>query len=272
MDLLVENMVFRSRIINQNENTNLDTLEFISTDSALGSLRRSDFKNNVIVQLPLQLSFGDLKSLDNYDRSCLRKLYPHDDYFPFEDGFIFQKEIEELRKYVSKAKKIRVWSSQIAANEFLLLLYICYLFPNKNISAVFADEYNPYCWSIGCMTFNEVNELSKKEHLLTMEEKELYINEWNRMVKENSTLRYIKNKEIKSVPINYFDKDILSYLGKQEMKFITLVGKLMGNAVIDNDSDSIYAYLINRLIEQGKIEVVRIDENDQKLIRTASNI
>lgn len=257
---------------NDNICENKSIIEITGTFAGAGCLKQSDFSHNLIGCLALQLSFGDLKSLDNYDRSCLRKLYPHDDYFPFEDGFIFQKEIEELRKYVSKAKKIRVWSSQIAADEFLLLLYICYLFPNKNISAVFADEYNPYCWSIGCMTFNEVNELSKKEHLLTMEEKELYINEWNRMVKENSTLRYIKNKEIKSVPINYFDKDILSYLGKQEMKFITLVGKLMGNAVIDNDSDSIYSYLINRLIEQGKIEVVRIDKNDQKLIRTASNI
>ena len=257
---------------NDNICENKSIIEITGTFAGAGCLKQSDFSHNLIGCLALQLSFGDLKSLDNYDRSCLRKLYPHDDYFPFEDGFIFQKEIEELRKYVSKAKKIRVWSSQIAADEFLLLLYICYLFPNKNISAVFADEYNPYCWSIGCMTFNEVNELSKKEHLLTMEEKELYINEWNRMVKENSTLRYIKNKEIKSVPINYFDKDILSYLGKQKMKFITLVGKLMGNAVIDNDSDSIYSYLINRLIEQGKIEVVRIDKNDQKLIRTASNI
>ena len=44
----------------------------------------------------------------------------------------------------------------------------------------------------------------------------------------------------------------------------------MANAIIDNNSDSVYVYLINRLIEQGKIEVARIDESGKKIIRTAN--
>ena len=146
------------------------------------------------------------------------------------------------------------------------------MFPDKNISVVFSDDYNPYCWSIGCMDFREVSELSKKEHLLTVTEKENYINEWKRIVKENSQLRYIENGNIKSVPINYFDKPILSRLGNREIRFMVLVGELMANTIIDNNSALVYIYLINRLIEQGKIEVVRIDENGKKIIKTASNI
>lgn len=252
----------------KNIGTNSSIIEIVDSDASLGCIKQSSFANNVIIYLPLQLSFGDLKSLNNYDRSCLKELY----YSYDEEDFVFQKAIEKLRKHVLKADKIRVWSSHKCANEFLLLLYICYLFPNKKISVVFADEYNPYCWSIGCMNFREVNELSKKEHVLTMEEKENYINEWKRIAKENSPIRYIENGSIRSVPIDYFDEKILSFLGNRKIKFLTLVGELMGNEIIDNSSSAVYSYLINRLIEQRKIEVVRIDENGKKIIRATTNI
>ena len=52
---------------------------------------------------------------------------------------------------------------------------------------------------------------------------------------------------------------------------MSLVAMLMANDMIDNNSDSVYIYLINCLIEQEKIEVVRIDENNKKIIRATAN-
>lgn len=253
--------------ISNNDNIceNERIIEIVSGYSAAGCLKQSNFSHNLIMCLLLELSFGDLTTLDNYNRNVLKELYPNENYF-FEEEFNFKKEMEELKKYISKAEKIRVWSSHKSADEFLLFLYICYLFPDKNISVVFSDEYNSNCWSIGCMDFKEVNKLSKKEHLLSKQEIEDYTNKWLEIVKENSELRYIENGNLKNVSIDYFDDTILSYLGNEETKIITLIGKLMANAVIDNNSDSVYCYLINRLIDKGKIKVVRI-EDDKKIIK-----
>lgn len=241
-------------------------IEVVHGFAEIGCLKQSDFSHNLLVCLPLELSFGDLRTLDDYDRSCLKKLYNYqNDYFPFEEGYTFRKEIEKLKKYVATVDKIRVWSSHKSTNEFLLFLYICYLFPDKNISVVFADEYDSYCWSIGCMEFREVNKLAKKEHILSKKEKDYYLNEWKKIVNENSELRYVKDENIKSVPINYFDKTILSYLENKKIEFMELVGKLMADSVMDNESSSIYTYLINRLIKQEQIQVVRIDKNNKIL-------
>lgn len=240
-------------------------IEVVADYSNSGCLKKSDFKNNSIVCLPLKLSFGDLKSLDNYNRKCLKVLYPNDEIR--EEDFIFQKEIEVLKS----ADKIRIWSSRTCADEFLLLIYICSLFTDKNISVVFADEFSSFSWSIGCMTPEEVNELAKKEHLLSNKEVKCYISEWKKIVKENSSLRYIENKQIKSVPIDYFDEVILSYLNNREIRLIVLIAELMGYDVIDHTSHSVYEYLVNRLIEQGKIEIVKINEDGKKIIRATTN-
>ncbi len=259
-------------INNDNGNKSKNIIEIVACSSGIGSLKQSNFKNNLIVYLPLELSFGDLKSLDNYNRECLKELYNYDDYFPFEEGYVFQKEIGKLKEYVAKADKIRIWSSHKSTNEFLLFLYICYLFPNNNISVVFADEYNSDCWSIGCTNFKEVNKLAEKEHILLQRDKELYISEWKKIVSVNSELRCIKNGKIESVTIDYFNKTILSYLENKEIEFMELVGRLMADSVIDNDSVFVYIYLINRLIKQEQIQVIRIDESNRRILKENQNI
>ena len=76
---------------NDNVCKNEKLIEITHGFSEVGCLKQSNFSHNLIVCLPLELSFGDLKSLNNYDRRCLKELYhPHDDYFPFEEGYIFQ--------------------------------------------------------------------------------------------------------------------------------------------------------------------------------------
>ena len=146
------------------------------------------------------------------------------------------------------------------------------MFPNNNISVVFADEYNSDCWSIGCTNFKEVNKLAEKEHILLQRDKELYISEWKKIVSVNSELRCIKNGKIESVTIDYFNKTILSYLENKEIEFMELVGRLMADSVIDNDSVFVYIYLINRLIKQEQIQVIRIDESNRRILKENQNI
>ena len=170
---------------------NDNVLEITADYAGSGNLKRSGFARNLVLCLPLQLSYGDLKSLEQYDRSCLKKLYPK------EENLSFEKEIERLKNHLSNSDRIRIWSSHKNADEYLLLLYICSLFPEKNISVVFADEYDEhdsYCWSIRGMGVEEVNELVEKEHILSSLEKENYKKMFQEIVNINSELRYISEE------------------------------------------------------------------------------
>lgn len=253
---------------NDNKVLNNKIIEVVHDYSETGCLKQTDFKNNLIVCLPLELNFGNLKLLDNYDRSSIKVLFSDFDYLPFETDFNFKNEINELKTLAKEVDKIRVWSSRISASDYLLFLYICYLFSDKNISVIFTDEYNEYAWGIGCMTCDEVNKLTSYEHALSQQEKDKYIDEWKKVVEENSNLRYIKDNKIISVDINYFDDIIISYLKEEkEMMIYSLVAKLMCNFVIDSNGDFLYLYLINRLIDNGRIKVIGKDDKNRKILR-----
>lgn len=242
-----------------------DIIEIVSSDSAMGALKNAGIKS-IRVCLPLLLSFGNLLDLNNYSRDDLRKIYDIDDYIPFENGFNFKKEIELLSDAAKHAKKIRIWSSHLNCEEYCLLLYICSLFKDKQISVVFAEELNWYCKSISMTNKEEVIELLKREHILTREEVDDYVNKWNEVFRENAELRHVVNGEVIGTSIDYFDKQILECLRDSgEIKLNAFIGELIANSVIDDFGDLLYSYLINRLIDDKKIALKVVD--DTKYIR-----
>lgn len=199
-----------------------DIIEIVSSDSAMGALKNAGIKS-IRVCLPLLLSFGDLCDLEKYSRDDLRKLYDIFDCFPFENGFNFRKEIELLNDTARNAKKIRIWSSHLNCEDYCLLLYMCSLFKDKQISVVFSEEVNWYCKSVSMATKGEVVELLKREHVLTKEEIDDYANKWNKIFSENAELRHIVNGEVIGTSIDYFDEEILEYLKDfGEIKLTTL--------------------------------------------------
>lgn len=239
---------------------NKDIIEIVSSDSAMGALKNVGLKN-IRVCLPLLLSFGDLADLDRYSRVSLKELYKIDEYVPFENGFDFKKEIELLKENVKDAKLIRVWSSHLNCDEYCLLLYICSLFPDKTISVVFAEELNWYCKTVGMTSPKEIEELIKREHILKKNDIDDYIDKWKKIKDENTALRHIVNGEVVGVTIDYFDEVILEYLHNcGEIKLNVFIGQLMGNSVIGDSGDSLYRYLINRLIDNNRISL-RVENN-----------
>lgn len=244
---------------------NDNVLEITADYKGSGNLKRSGFERNLVLCLPLQLSYGDLKSLEQYYRSCLKELYPK------EENFSFEKEMERLKKHLSNSDRIRVWSSHKNADEYLLLLYICSLFPEKNISVVFKDEYDYhdfYCRSIRGMGVDKINELVVKEHILSSLEKETYKKIFQEIVGINSELRYIKDEKLESVPIEYFDEEILSHLKKLgEVSDTQLIYYLMAYFIVDSDEYNLYSYLINRMIDENKIIVVGTNEKGKRIIK-----
>lgn len=232
--------------------TNTDIIDIVGGYAQAGCLKSAGF-DNLRVCLPLTLSFGDLLELDSYSRDSLKELYC-EDYYPFENKYDFKSEMKLLKDEAEKASLIRVWSSHLNCDDYLLLLYICKCFPNKKISAIFSEEFNWNSLSIGMMDGKEMKELIKREHILTNNQINGYIREWDELVKVNSKLRYIVNGKVISVNDDYFDKIILDMLSKyEEIHLNRFIGELIGNQVINDAGDALYRYLINNLINKGSI-------------------
>lgn len=255
-------------LLSEFDGSNENIIEIVSNDSAMGCLKKSG-NNNIKVCLPLLLSFGSLLDLKDYKRVDLGKIFDNEDWFWYSKlDYDFSSLIELLKEYAKKCEMIRIWSSHLDANDYLLMLYICSLFPNKKISVVFTEEYNWYCYDLGMMDSKEIPELIRREHILLPYQIEDYKNEWNKIVENNAELRIIENGIIKGVSIdNFNDKivEILDSLG--EVTIYNLIGELIGQDLINNAGDCLYKYLIERLIKMDRIEIVS-KENNKIIIRT----
>ena len=146
-------------------------------------------------------------------------------------------------------------------NSYLLFLFMCNYLKNKDceIYVVYSEEYKEECYSPSCMTSEELKELSKLEHLLTSKDVINFSNEWLKVKEINSEMRIIENGKVKSVSYDYFDKAILEKLKKfEKTKESHLIGSLMADY---NIGETIFIYLVNRLIRINKIEILETDES-----------
>ena len=123
---------------------------------------------------------------------------------------------------------------------------------------MYSDEYKKECYSPGAMTSGEFEKLSTIEHILSKKEICELSDIWNMVKKENSNLRIVQNGIVKSVNYDYFDNEIIDLIVKSKsIRIIDLTYELCQKYYI---SDSIFVFLISRLIDLGRIEVVESNE------------
>ena len=231
------------------DGNNKNVIEIVASPIALGLLKRSG-NNNIKVCLPLMLSIGKLSNLTPFNRNVLTKYHKNINDYDFTDDF------NKLKEFANECIKIRVWASHLDSDEYCLLLLICYLFPDKNISVIFAEE-NYWGGNIGSVDITEIKELEKREHILTSWQKEDYIIEWQKAVNEDCELRYMINGVVVSTDIDNFDAAIIERLKKIGKVYIfNLVADLMLNPTIPFVvyADWIYVYLIERLEKIGIVK------------------
>lgn len=237
------------------DGTNNDIIEIVSSFSALGLLKRSG-NENIKICLPLSLCIGKFDSYIPFNRKVLSQYYKNENYYDFTDDF------NKLKEFVNNCSKIRVWSSHLDSDDYCLLLLICYLFKDKEISAIFSEELNWGATTISAINEKEISELEKREHILTKWQKEDYCNEWKKIINDNKELRYMINGTVVSCNVDKFDEDIIDRLEKAGKIYIfKLVADLIGNPPTPYViySDYIYIYLIERLEKKGLIKSSIID-------------
>lgn len=232
------------------------TTEIIYSDSTVGSMSKSKLNKNEIIKFDTIFSIADLSNIENYEIYLPKKIYLENIIYNFKS------RIDELNKSIKNKNKIRIWSSHKEINSYLLLLYLCNYLKNYkcDIFVVYSNEYDEECYSPSCMLYEELEKLSHLEHKLTKEEILSFSNEWVNIRNINSEMRILENNKVKSVSYDYFDDEILEKLKKLgAVKQIHLIGQLVAD---HHMIDTIFVYLINRLIRLNKIDIVEKDEDN----------
>ena len=229
----------------------MKTLEIVFGNSCYYTMKKSDLKNNDILLFNALLNVGDLSNINSYKINIPIKLYNE------ESNYYFKKEILAMNEAINNGYKIRIWTSHYHIYSYLIMLYICNLI-NKyydKLYVIYSDRMSHKYFSPSIMQPNELNELTKFEHKLTQEEILNFSNIWQKIIDINSEMRILENGIVKSVSIDYYDSMILGKLRLLgPIKLSSFVANLMSDIYL---IDSLYVYLIDRLIENNKIKIVQ---------------
>ena len=244
--------------------------EVVFGDSLCHEIKISKFsKNNTIIKFDPLFSICDLSNIDKHtltlnDEYC--SLINLELSYDISNTYSLKNIINDLEESVKNNNKIRIWTTHNQIDSYLMFLYVCNYFSNTDseLYVLFSDEFDKECYSPSCMNENELEELSKLEHRLTKEEIKKYSNEWKEIINDNLDMRIIENNKVKSVTFDYYNNIILNKLNELgEVKMVSLVGRLMSDIHL---YDTVFTYLIYRLIKEEKIIVTSKDKRYWKSI------
>lgn len=233
---------------------NKKIVEIVLGGAEAGSLRSSEFKQNEISDFYVSFSIADLSDMKNLIARIPKHIYQE------EIVCNLNESVAKLYDLVDKKYMVRVWSSHLTADSYLLLLFICNLLKDKvnKLLVLYSDEYKEECYSIGTMTGEELSKLIIHEHTLSKDEIINLANKWNETVSKNSDIRFIKSNNVQSVSFDYFDNEILNLLKKNKnLRVIELIYNLSNKYFINS---TLFMYLVSRLIDAKKIKVIKQGE------------
>ena len=249
---------------------NINITEVVFGDSLCHEIKISEFlKNNTIIKFEPLFSICDFSNIDKHNLSL------NDEYcdliissgiYDISSTYSLKNIINDLEESMNNNNKIRIWTTHKQIDSYLMFLYVCNYFSNtdSDLYVLFSDEFDEKCFSPSCMNEKELEELSKLEHKLTKEEIKKYSNEWNEITNNNLDMKIIDNNKVKSVTFDYYDEIILNKLNELgEVKMVSLIGRLMSDIHL---YDTVFTYLIYRLIKEEKIIVTNKDESYLKSI------
>ena len=249
--------------------------EVVFGDSLCHEIKKSKFaNNNFIIKFDMLFSICDLSNINK------NIIYLNDEYYSlisseliYEVNNIYSLKniINDLKEAINNKNKIRIWTTHSQIDAYLMFLYICNFFSNidYDLYVLYSDEFDKECYSPACMNENELEKLLKFEHKLTKQEIKEHSNEWKQIVRDDSDMRIIKNGKAISVSFNYYDDIILNKLKELgEVKTVSLVGNLMKDIHL---YDTVFTYLIDRLIKDKKIIITNKDERLWKSIIKINN-
>lgn len=221
------------------------------------------FPDSEFIYTELYLANGDINNLTSTDKRQV-----------FGQTIEIKSKITEIISKLKLHNKIRIWTSTADTEDYLSMLFILsimkihtnnpevYIVDTTNLPI--DDKYpNTPAWNLSCIDADCIKELLKYEEILTSEKISKMVNNWDELVKINSSLRILENGIVKSVDEDCFDHIMLDILKKiGDVKRSELIGNTMAECMYAGGhlTDLFYAYRLDKLIEAGSIKVVRVED------------
>lgn len=234
------------------------TTEIIFGNSIYVTMLNSKLKENEIILFNTIFSVGDLTDIDNF------KIYVPKEIIELMQVYDFSKQINILNNAIKNNNKIRVWCSRKDSDSYILLTFICNYLKNIkcNLYVVYSDDYDNSCMSPAQLREEELEKASYYEQKLTNNDILELSKVWYYIKNNNVDIRIMENNKVKLVSYDYFDDIIINKLKELgEIKQVVLVANLLSNFHL---IDLIFVYLINRLIKDNKIVIIKksVDNNE----------
>ena len=234
-----------------------NVIEVIFGDSTFFTMSNSSLNLNKIIKFNTLFSIGDVSNINNYKIIVPREIFNKSIYN-------FGNEMKAFTNFIKTNQKIRIWTSKKDSDCYILLLYLCnYLKEGySNLYVVFVDELNDEFLSPAMLREEELENALKYERKLSFEDINNFSNEWEYIKNTKTDMRLMINNKLELVGFDYFDDIILEKLNELGcVKESKLVATLLVKYHI---VDSIFVYLIDRLICKNKIKVIEQSESGRK--------
>lgn len=203
-----------------------------------------------MIYLPLHLSMGNLHKFWDCNYFATKNENPPS--FSNSDSQTIETILDEIAQ---SNQAITIWvSTSYAWDKCNYLFLVSALFEMElyviDPSSVYAEHPELKTDNndmLDNLDIDDIRFLKKHRHFLTKEEKENCILSWEKLLKNNTCLRIIKNREIASVSESYYDRIILKYVSKEKKRAVfTVAGLYADIGYIECDS-FIYSRLISML-------------------------
>ena len=240
-------------------------------DSECGTIKCALSKKNVTFSFRC-LEIGKIAEKDFIDA---RKKWI-DIYFP--DGSkkerlkIINSEIDRFENIINAAKEdkeLRIWiaSSPCSKSGFYHLIYslkdiACKIYVVELPDSAFEETLNrDHSW--GELTPTQVKDFLKNQKELSLEERNIITEKWEKLAKENADLRLNINKELTSVDENYLDNEILACAPEGEYRLVAHIANVLVKCP-HGINDIFIATRIEHLINTKKIIIIKKAKNHKK--------
>ena len=233
-----------------------------------------EIERNDIFCFPLSLSFGDITEQEIGEQrekalKCLVNFYP-DDVKPaaLEMLSTAKKNLKELFCRAKKGESIRNWTSDTPDETCGFYWLINQLksigFENLDINYIKLPDFHvmPDGTVVIYSGWEEVaphqwGNLARLGQKLPANYMYALSFRWDQLKQENAPLRAVVNRQLVSVPEDFYDSFIFRELNKQQDEFMEayLIGKVLGNYSL-GIGDSFLALRIEKFIKDGILQPI----------------
>lgn len=208
--------------------------------------KKSSLKDNDLIEFRIPFNYADLSDI-NKGEIVLKNT---------NERISIKESLDLLDLAIENNNTIRIWTSHVDPDFYMLLLFICSYINGKvdNIEVIYSDEYNKKCINTGAMTSDELDKLSLLSHTIDKEQIDNYAREWDSLNKDGSKLHIIENDKLIDVDYECIYKQIIDLIQKNKSIIIVeIILYFVRKYKIDSE------YLIQNLIKEKRVRIIKKD-------------